>query len=304
MILELFRWWGHLALRRAGGERFCFSSGAVELTVHRFGPEEGEPWLLLHGMGATAATTWAPLVRRLSSEAHLLAPEMSAIGGTRCPGGAVDLGTAPAVLADLLDRELDGRPATVAGVSLGAWMAVLLARERPDLVARLVLADAGGYADQDWERIERQVTLEEPSQARELLDTLYHRVPLSLRLARRGFYEAYTSRAVRSVLETTSESHVYADEDLAGIEAPTLVVWGESDRLFYPEVGEALARALPHARLEVLPRCGHAVHWECPAAFVDAIVRFAREEAPATPGSIDPTPEEERPWRPPSTSSA
>lgn len=265
------------------------SFGDVELLYHRFGPEDGHPWLLLHGMGATAATTWGSVAAALAGECRMVAPELSQIGGTRAPGGAVDLDTAPDLLAELVEDELGGRPTTVAGVSLGAWMAVLLARERPDLVGRLILADAAGFRDQDWDRIERQVTLQSPDQARELLEALYHRVPWSLRLARRGFYQAYTSEAVRRILATTSEAHAYTREELSAIRAPTLVLWGDADRLFYPEVGEALARTLPDARFELIEDCGHAIHWECPGEFAESIVRFHRSTIPRTPRPTEET---------------
>lgn len=283
MIFELFRWWGHRQLRRVGGERVRRRIGEVELLYHRFGPTDGDPWLLLHGMGATSATTWGSVAGALAGDCRMVSPELSAIGGTKAPGGAVDLDAAPDVLAELIETELGERPVTVAGVSLGAWMAVLLARERPDLVGRLVLADAAGFLDQDWERIERQVTLESPDQTQELLEALYHRVPWSLKLAKRGFYEAYTSEAVNRILATTSEAHAYTEEELAAIRVPTLILWGEADRLFYPEVGEALARAIPDARYELIEQCGHALHWECPDEFAAAIVRFHRSTTQPTP---------------------
>jgi 2-hydroxy-6-oxonona-2,4-dienedioate hydrolase len=285
MIFELFRWWGHRTLERSGGTHGRREIGDVDLVVHRFGPPDGDPWLLLHGMAGTTATTWAPVVKALGRECRMISPELSSIGGTRAPGGAVDLDTAPDLLAELVETELGEGPVTVAGVSLGAWMAVLLARERPDLVGRLVLADAAGFLDQDWERIERQVTLESPDQTQELLEALYHRIPWSLRLARRGFYQAYTSEAVSCILATTSEAHAYTDEELAAIRAPALILWGDSDRLFYPEVGEALARAIPDARYQVIDHCGHALHWECPKEFAAAITRFHRTTTlrPRTP---------------------
>ena len=64
------------------------------------------------------------------------------------------------MLADLLRRELAGEPATVVGLSLGGWLAVRLALAEPSLVSRLILIDAGGYREQDWEAIRELVTVE------------------------------------------------------------------------------------------------------------------------------------------------
>jgi pimeloyl-ACP methyl ester carboxylesterase len=41
------------------------------------------------------------------------------------------------------------------------------------------------------------------------------------------------------------------------IEAPTLVVWGDRDRLVPPEQGDRLVELLPNARLELVDGCGH-----------------------------------------------
>ena len=61
---------------------------------------------------------------------------------------------------------------------------------------------------------------------------------------------------------------------------PTALIWGEQDGLFTVEAARAMAAALPHATLEVLPGCGHALHLECRAGMVAAIQRF-RRAAPA-----------------------
>lgn len=67
---------------------------------------------------------------------------------------------------------------------------------------------------------------------------------------------------------------------LAAIEAPTLLVWGEEDRITPPAVGEAFLAGLPDARLVTIPRCGHAPMLEAPAAFVAAVAGFLGGLAP------------------------
>jgi pimeloyl-ACP methyl ester carboxylesterase len=65
---------------------------------------------------------------------------------------------------------------------------------------------------------------------------------------------------------------------LGGITTPTLVVWGRDDRIVPLECGERFAKALPHARLEIVERAGHFVDMEQPdelARLVSAFVRAA-----------------------------
>ncbi len=51
---------------------------------------------------------------------------------------------------------------------------------------------------------------------------------------------------------------------LGSVEVPVLVVWGSEDRVVPLECGEAFARLLPNARLEIVKGCGHAVDLEAP----------------------------------------
>lgn len=275
MLLRAFGVGSALILQSLGGRRKTLTVEGVRLRYQVIGPDDGEPWLLLHGMGTTGAS-WAPVVRALRGECRLVVPELSAIGGTEAPGGAVDLAHSPAILAALLAAEWPQRPSTVVGISLGAWMAVLLARAHPQQVSRLVLIDAAGYGNQDWDRISAQVQLGSPAQTHELLGALWSKVPWYLRLGAPLFYKVYTSRAVTRILETTREEHAYWDRDLAALTVPTAVIWGEQDGLFRVEVARAMAHALPDSTLEILEHCGHVPPWERPGATLAALDRFRR----------------------------
>ncbi len=59
---------------------------------------------------------------------------------------------------------------------------------------------------------------------------------------------------------------------LGALTMPALVLWGEQDALVPVGVGEALASALPNARFDVLPGCGHLPTLEKPA---ESAARFA-----------------------------
>ena len=61
---------------------------------------------------------------------------------------------------------------------------------------------------------------------------------------------------------------------LAGIQAPTLVVYGDCDRIFSPKHGEQLVAAIPGARGILMERCGHAPMAERPAEFARIIESF------------------------------
>jgi pimeloyl-ACP methyl ester carboxylesterase len=253
--------------------------GKVSLAYTVVGPPGGEPWLLLHGLGSVGSS-WLPVMGALHRECRLVVPELSALGGTRAPGGGLGIRQGAAAMAQLLEAELDGRPVTVCGLSLGGWMAVRLALARPDLVSRLVLIDAGGYLHQDWDRVQELVKLEDIAGVERLYEALFVRAPWVLRHSKAAFLAAYTSPGVKTILTGTEARDAFDDADLARLTMPAALIWGERDGLFPPATAEAMAKALPHATLTVLPGCGHAVHWECPDRMVAAIQEFRRSTPP------------------------
>jgi len=61
---------------------------------------------------------------------------------------------------------------------------------------------------------------------------------------------------------------------LPGIHCPTLVVCGETDQLTPPEASRELAAGIPGAQLHLLPRCGHLLTWEQPAAVNELLLAW------------------------------
>jgi pimeloyl-ACP methyl ester carboxylesterase len=210
----------------------------------------------------------------LRKDCRVLVPELAELGGTRHPAGALSIDESVAAAAALIEREFPGRAITVAGASLGGWIAVRLTLARPELVSRLLLVVAGGYRDQDWEGLRRKVTVETVADVDQMYRALFRRPPWMLRLTRRIFLRTYGSRSVRSVLATIRLDHGFGDAELGAITVPTALIWGEHDGLFAASVGDRMARALPRSRFYLIPEAGHSVQWEQPRRFADALADF------------------------------
>ncbi len=267
--------WTGLVYRALGARRFRQWPQGSELVVHELGAEDGEPWVLLHGLGSTGLS-WHAVASDLRRDCRILVPELSRLGGSRVPEGGLNVAEAAAAAAGLIAQRFPGRAVTLGGISLGGWVAVRLALERPELVERLLLVNAAGYRNQDWERIAKLVEVRTLADVDRIYDAIFVRPPLFLRLVRLGFLRAYRSRSVRRVIETIRPEDGFGAEDLARLEMPVGLIWGELDGLFRLEVGRA--GSLPRGELIVLPGCGHAVHWENPAALA-AAVRTWRDNA-------------------------
>ena len=276
MLLRLFFLATLLYLKACGARRHRLQVGPVSLVYYKLGRPGKEPWLLLHGLGSVAAS-WAVVLRGMRRNSLLIVPELSALGGSDIPGGGLDIRASTEVLARLIDQEAGGGPVNVAGISLGGWMAVRLALERPELVSRLALINAGGYRDQDWEAIQSLVTVDDLAGVDRLYGAMFSEIPWVWQVSREGFLQAYTSKAVKNVLASLSEEDTFDAADLARIRVPVGLIWGEKDGLFKIAAARAMAAALPDVHFYPLPGSAHAVHLEHPDRLFAALQRFRRE---------------------------
>ena len=262
--------------------------GKLTLKVWEAGPRDGEPWILLHGLGSTALSWRAPLAR-MRRECRLLVPELSAHGGSECPAAGLGVGEGVAALLELAERRLPGRRVNLGGISLGAWIAVRAALAEPDRVARLVLVAAAGYRDQDWERVARLVGIRSLADVDRFYRAMFVRTPLLLRAGRRAFLAAYTSPAVRHAMAATGEADAYADAELRRLKHPVGLIWGEADGLFRLDVARKMAAAIPRSQLVVLADCAHGLQWEQPRRFATAMDELRRSlSGPASAPAEDP----------------
>jgi pimeloyl-ACP methyl ester carboxylesterase len=71
--------------------------------------------------------------------------------------------------------------------------------------------------------------------------------------------------------------------ELGDVQAPTLLVWGERDRLVPARIAEEWQRLLPHSRLVRLP-CGHVPMWEAPDELAANVLDFLGEQLPDEAG--------------------
>ncbi len=292
MFARLFAAATAAALRARGLRPETMEIGRWRLRVYRGGPADGEPWLMLHGLGATAAT-FLPLLQHLRGSCRVVLPELSELGGSRGPAAAPTVPEAVELVAEVARRSFGDRRPTVCGISLGGWIAVKTAIAHPELAERLLLVVPGGYLDQDWDRIERMVRVATLADTREIWSALFYRPKWWLRPGRYGLFLAYSSSAVRAILASVRREDAFEAVDLERLELPVGLIWGREDRLFRAEVGEAMHAHLRRSTLAVVPEAAHGVQWERAHEFFAAVDRF-RSAFPGDSGA-GPLPDAPRP---------
>jgi pimeloyl-ACP methyl ester carboxylesterase len=265
----------HVLLLRAGMHAHYVDVGGHRLRYFVGG--DGPPLLLIHGLGSSAED-WALILRDLTREHRVYAPDLLGAGGSDKPR---DADYSVAMETELMRGFMDALHiprADVGGLSMGGWIALRLAALHPERVQRLVLVDSVGL----W----FPTTLDESSfspttmsEARRLLwlqSDQFAKLPdfVVRDYLRRARVHGWILRAaMRSMLAGRDQM----DGKLQRVTMPVLLVWGTTDRLALPALAAQFHRELPQSRVVMIPGCGHLAMIECRAKAMPVIVEWLRE---------------------------
>jgi pimeloyl-ACP methyl ester carboxylesterase len=246
----------------------------VELTIDESG--SGRPVLLLHGGAGPFSVL--PFVAHLRAQhsARVLVPTHPGFNATPRPDDVASVRALAAVYVALLDS-LDLNDVIVVGNSIGGWIAAEIAALGSPRVSNVVIVNGVG------------------------IDVPGHPVAdffsLSFdELTERSYYEPDRFRLDPAVLDERQKAvmggnrqaiAVYGgqgmtDPTLAGrlahVSVPTVVLWGQSDRIADAFYGRAFAAAIPGARYEPLEQSGHLPQIETPERTAAAIWDFVDQQ--------------------------
>ncbi len=255
----------------------------------------GDPLLLLHGFG-TNGSTWSHWVPELSRDHRVVVVEMKGFGHAPKPrdGRYSPLDQAELIYRLILQQGLLGL--TLIGHSLGGGVALLVAlrllKEDPLRLKRMVVVAGTAFPQplSPWIRLAGRAGIG-PLLLKLLPGRMVIRKALELAYARptrvtRSQVEAYAEllrtpdgryALVQSARQLVPPGIDEAVGRLGEIHVPTLLLWGERDRIVPPRVGERLSQILPASILEILPDCGHMPQEEQPREALSRVRRFLQE---------------------------
>jgi pimeloyl-ACP methyl ester carboxylesterase len=241
--------------------------GPVEVSVADYG--SGQPFLLLHGGAGPQSVTGFAERFAAAHDVRVLTPTHPGFGGTVRPEALTTVSGLAALYSALLDR-LDLADVTVIGNSVGGWITAEIALLKSPRVSGIVLIDAvgievPGHPVADFFSLTMdqvfQLTFHNPDRFR--ID------PATLPPAARAV--AAGNRAALTAYAGTGMSDPALTARLGTLEIPTLVLWGDSDRIVDADYGRAYAAAIPLARFQLLCDTGHSPQLETPDQVVRAI---------------------------------
>jgi abhydrolase domain-containing protein 6 len=228
----------------------------------------GQTLVLLHGAGDSSGA-WSSIVKPFTPRYRVVIPDLAGHGKSAPSEGPLSVGQVLQGLEAVLEQGPQD-PAIIVGNSLGAWVALLYAREHPDRVARLVLVNGGALVGDRTDLSLTPKTREEAAALMtQLRDEKAQPVP--------GFVlddvvrQAQTGPLARLTQTAGDMGQYVLDGKLADIRPPVDLIWGESDKLFSIAYARRMMAQLPAARLTTIPGCGHVPMQECPARFGSAL---------------------------------
>jgi pimeloyl-ACP methyl ester carboxylesterase len=202
--------------------------------------------------------------------AWVITPIHPGFGGTARPTELHTIRELAALYVALLDLS----DVTVVGNSIGGWIAAELGLLESPRVSGVILVDAvgievPGHPIADFFSLSMdqvfELSFHDPTAFR--IDPAS--LPATAQLIMAG------NRSALAAYAGTSMSDPSLIERLSTMKAPTLVVWGDCDRIVDPEYGRAYAAAIPTARFQLLGATGHLPQLETPGQLLQVIWNYA-----------------------------
>jgi pimeloyl-ACP methyl ester carboxylesterase len=223
----------------------------------------GDPLVLMHG-GLVDARFFAPNLHALAEHFHVYTPERRGHGHTPDVEGPISY----QLMADDTIAFLEtvvGEPVDLVGHSDGAFTAMLVAMQRPELVKRLVLISGGfnkrgeAMPDMEWD-VDQIFTFLGPTYGEVSPDGIDHFKVVATKIGEMAAKEPNLQAA-----------------DLANVPQRTLVMFSDDDLVTMTHVVETY-EALPHAELAVVPGTSHFLTQEKPALVNALVLDFLTNE--------------------------
>lgn len=247
----------------------------------------GTPFVLINGLGYDL-WMWHKMVPFLAPHFQVLTFDNRGVGQSDAPKGPYSAELLADDLAGLLDGV--GIPrAAIMGHSMGGFVAQAFVLKYPERVAQLILSatNFGGpnhipitqealavlldVSGDPAERLRRGIRLScAPGFEQEHPD--FVEAWVNYRLAHPLNPEAYQAQLAVGLSLLAPEASF--EHSLRAVRQPTLILFGEHDRVVPPGNAELLARAIPGAKIEIIPGAGHFFPLEAPKQAAQRVIRF------------------------------
>lgn len=237
---------------------------------HEHAGSADRPGLLMVGSLGTTLAMWDPVLAGLSPERAIVRVDVRGHGRSPVPKGPYSIAELGMDAVATLD-ELGFRQVSICGLSIGGMIAMWLAANAPERIDRVVLICTSAHMPDAADAYRERARLVRASGSTEsVADAVLARwftAPWAQR------HPDTVAAYRRGLVSIPAEGYAGCCDALAALDlrsalpriaAPTLVIAGADDRATPPAHAEAIAAAVPNARVELLDGAAHLASVQCP----------------------------------------
>lgn len=232
---------------------------------------DGPPLLYLHG--AVGQKGWAPFLERLSRQFTVYAPYIPGYGEASGLEHLADITDLTLYHLELLSQ-LGVERGHVVGHFLGGMIAAEMAAFSPPSINRLALVSPAGVW-RDEEPVADLLALNANELSERLTATPGGAASLD------GLSDVLARDRMQDIAAAGKFLWPLPDKGLHRrayrVKAPTLILWGEQDRINPPSYAADFQGLITGSRAGTVPNAGHLLMLEQPDAFADAVAAFLNE---------------------------
>ena len=252
--------------------------GRVALEYVEHGDESGVPVILLHGY-SDSLQSFELVLPHLPPRLRVFALSQRGHGDSERPESGYRTRDFAGDVAAFMEAK-DLGPTVIVGHSMGSIHAVRVALDFPEQTRGLVLVGTfDSYRDNPvvlelWETgVSQLADPADPAFVREFqASTVAQPVPPDFFERAVGESQKLPARVWQQIFQGFLEDDF--SSELAGVRAPTLVLWGDRDSICTRAAQDAVVGAIAGSKLVVYEGTGHALHWEQPQRFAADLVAF------------------------------
>jgi len=257
--------------------------------LHYIEGGNGDPVVLVHGLGGAAQVDWAELIPHLVRDGHhVYAMDLFGFGESAKPQ---DRSYSITEQAKLVEAFLDAKHldrVALAGDSMGGWIAATVALDQPQRIGRLILFDSAGL----FFHLSFDPTLFTPQttgQVDGLMAILMPHTPVipdfvKQDLIRKVKQDGWVVARALASMETGAD---VLDQRFPSLKMPLLIVWGKQDVLTPLSLGEAMHHAAPQSVLEIYDGCGHIANRMCADRIAPRMADFLDGTGPQAGATVE-----------------
>ena len=242
------------------------------ITVRMMRRGSGAPLVFLHG--ANGLPVWLPMFDILSKQYEVIVPEHPGFGASDNPPWIRNIADLAMYYLDFLDS-LGPYRVHLVGLSLGGWTAAEVAVRSCARIASLSLLAPAGVRVKGVDSGDNFIW-----DAEEAVRNLYHDKAVADRLLAMPMTDEQTDLMLTNRFAAAKfgwDPRWYnpsLEHWLHRISVPTLVLWGQNDKLFPAAYAARWGERIPASRVEIIPDCGHGIVIEKPERAAKEIMQL------------------------------